>query len=769
MKFEKILFIDSAIATAGDGSTPAKALQNLPTDSVENCLYILRKYPETDTQKYYTLPCFNGWKGSISKFAFVGCPQTNEAFYDILSDDLKTALTDAGWLNSGNKYATIYCNTVNSMNVAINSGSSFYTENINYLRKDDTTLFDRSCDHNEARWMFYFSGNIDIISIKNCRWSAQECNIDDETYINPTPSQKCCGYLKANNTINKLIIENNIFNFIPYTVDNNNYAYSAFNFVGMIYGIYITKNKCYMTPSDNKTWVHSNHTSDNCSRYPREMFYFHYGNYNNAIEQQPRFVAFNYNDLVIRMCDYYNMNNWFYCEYFEKLEFIGNTITQGVPMKQYNTDELRFCLFKTDLVHIGRDDCRYSEYIIKDINIELPSIWGLYACSVLGFNMYNAGDDGNHQRYGLNRGAGKNIMQNITVILGEGPSIDDITDSDLSRINTWHDNGQALYIVGKQIWHGDCYYRYSNQANIAKNITVRYPWGKALHNQSLYTECKEIRGKIASGDASYVKIETMTIKKAKSNSIHILNTANGNIEINNLFIEDTSLNNYIGWNSRFNGRIIINKTNHSVTNSGSVFSSNTNDYYNEAMVVQKDIGDNHGFMLKSANKFIESCSVKHNNNTTLKMYGMYDHDRSLKLINCGESGLTKTHLLPGKYKLKLNMAFNGNDYYENSITTPSTNRRNILNKSNLTIGIKTMYGELSSPDDIVALTEESDNNYGWNTTEVTPFYHEYYVDIYEEQDVFTTIEKFNFYTTEGTTAAVYLDPEIEVIKIGDIA
>jgi hypothetical protein len=48
MKFEKILFIDSAIATAGDGSTPAKALQNLPADSVENCLYILRKYPETD-------------------------------------------------------------------------------------------------------------------------------------------------------------------------------------------------------------------------------------------------------------------------------------------------------------------------------------------------------------------------------------------------------------------------------------------------------------------------------------------------------------------------------------------------------------------------------------------------------------------------------------------------------------------------------------------------------------------------------------------------
>ena len=766
MKFEKILFIDSAIATAGDGSTPAKALQNLPADSVENCLYILRKYPETDAQKYYTLPCFNGWKGSISKFAFVGCPQTNEAFYDILSDDLKTALTDAGWLNSGNKYATIYCNTINSMNVTINSGASFYTENINYLRKPEGDLFNTSCGSNDARWMFYFRGDKNIISVKNCRWSAQGCNIDDDTYINPTPSHKCCAYIRTENRTNKIVFENNIVNFIPYTIDADCYAYAAFNFTGPMLGVYITKNKCYMTQADPHTWVHSNHRDDNRSRYPRELFYIYHGDYGQPIFQQPRFVAFNYNELTIRMCDYYNMNNWFTCEYFEKLEFIGNTITQGIPMKQYNTDELRFCLFKSDLVHIGRDDCKYSEYIIKDIYIDLPSIWGVYSCAALRLNMYNANDDTNHQRYGLNRGAGKNIIQNITVNLGEGPSIDDISDSDLSRINYWYDGGEALNIAGKQIWHGDCYYRYAHQANIAKNITARHPWGKALHNQSMYTECKEIRGKISSGDASYVKIETMTIKKARSNSIHVCNTANGNIEIDQLFIEDTSLNNYIGWNTRFNGRIIINKTNHSVTNSGSVFSSDSNNYYNEAMVIQKDIGDNHGFMLKSANKFIESCSVKHNENTTLKMYGRYDHDRHLKLVNWGESGLTKFHVMPGKYKVKLNMAFNGEDFYQNSVTSPSTNSRNVLNPDFITVGIKTKYGELTWPDN-VALDTSADNA-GWNSSEVTPFYQEYYVDIYEQQDIFTTIVRFAFYSTD-TTAAVYLDPEIEIIKIGDIA
>jgi hypothetical protein len=286
----------------------------------------------------------------------------------------------------------------------------------------------------------------------------------------------------------------------------------------------------------------------------------------------------------------------------------------------------------------------------------------------------------------------------------------------------------------------------------------------------MYTECKEIRGKIASGDASYVKIETMTIKKAKSNAIHLYNTANGNIEINNLFIEDTSLNNYIGWNTYYNGRIIINKTNHSVTDSNNLFNNNNNykNSYNEAMVIQKDIGDNHGFLLKSFSKFIESCNVTHNNIHTLKLYGYYDHDRSLKLFNCGETGLSKITLEPGRYKLIINMAFNGDDYYTNSITTPSEDRRNVLNKENLTIGIKTKYGELSSPDDIVALTAMTVDNYGWNTTEITPFYHVYYVDIYEEQDIFMTIEKFNCYSTEVYTASIYLDPKIEAIKISDI-
>jgi hypothetical protein len=34
----------------------------------------------------------------------------------------------------------------------------------------------------------------------------------------------------------------------------------------------------------------------------------------------------------------------------------------------------------------------------------------MYDAGALSLNMHNSGDDSNHQRYGLNRGAGKNII-----------------------------------------------------------------------------------------------------------------------------------------------------------------------------------------------------------------------------------------------------------------------------------------------------------------------------------------------------------------------
>lgn len=718
---------------------------------------------------YYTLPIFGELKGNITNFAFVGCPEEGERFWDVLSNEQRTALENSGWLNSGYKYATIYCSTVNNCNVAINSNCSFYTENIDYLRNPSSENFDSDVN----KFMFYFTGGCHIVSIRNCRFSAFGVNLDDERYIEPTPPMKCCAYVRCDCFVDKVVMEGNIINYLPYTTNEERYACDGFAFTGISAGVYITKNKFYMTKSDTTSWISGNNTDDNYP-YPRRRccVYVAGENLSASIFQQTRFFAFNYNELVIRVNSYFNMNSWIWTDRAEKIEFIGNRITQGRDMGTYDQNEMNLCLFKRNLVNIVSTDRSFcTDYYIKDFYVNIPSLWAVYGCHVACFHFLNNETEDYFERTGYNRSDKKNVIDNITIILGEGPDIDDISNDNLSRINKWNE-GQgdiALYIGGHITWSGEGYFRYANHANIATNISSYNPWGKALKAYSIYLEANAIRGGIIAGDCTYIKVKNMSIKKARGNSIIIGDTCSGHIEINNLLIEDTSISNYVSFNSKINGSVIVNKTNHPVSNTSSVISGDTN-FYNESIILQKDIGDSHAFILKSLNKFIESCNIKHNSNNTLKMVGVYDHDRSLKFIETGESGLSSRYVLPGRYKARINMAFCGDSLYEKTITNPTTDRGNVLKHENLTIGIKTKYGELSTPD-IISL-DVSNSNSIWDSELVTPFYQEYYIDIYEPQNIFTTIERFNVYGGEvnlsNPTCAVFLDPEIELMKIGDI-
>lgn len=726
---------------------------------------------------YYSLPAFSSLRSGITNFAFIGCPEEGDRFWDVLSDSQKNLLSEAGWLNSGNEYATIYCPVVNSVNIAISSRCSFYTENIDYLRNpDNSTLFDTSFDGDTNRNMFFFKGGNYIISIRNCRFSAKGVNIDDERYVEPSPPMKCCAYMRCSGMVDKLVFENNIVNYIPYSVSNRNYCYDGFVFGARIAGAYVTKNKFYMTKSDTSTWINSsNNTGDNNSPYRVSCFYVSGEDLGNAVFQQTRFFAFNYNELVVRVNNYNNLNRWVCCTTAEKVEFIGNRITQGRDMGSYDSNNMNLCLYGQDLVTIMSASSSYcTDYYIKDFYVNLPSLWGMYNARVATFNFGNREGNDNFERYGYNRSSKKNIIDNITIILGEGPEIDEISSANLSRINTWTGTNSwagnvALYIEGHCTWESEGYFRYANQANIATNISSYHPWGKALKAYSIYVEANTIRGCVVAGECTYIKIKNMSIKKARGNSIRIGDTCSGYIEIDNLLIEDTSLTNYVSFNTRINGSVVVNKTNYPVSMTSSVISSDSS-YYNESLIVQKDIGDSHGFILKSLNRFVESCDIKHNSNNTLKMFGLYNHDRPLKFIETGDSGLSSIDVLPGKYKARINMGFYGNELYENTVTTPSSDTKNVLDYRNLSIGLKTKYGELSVPD-IISL-DVSNSNSIWSSDMVTPFYQEYYVDIYEPQKIFTTIERFKVYSSEmnlsNPTAAIFLDPKIELIKIGDI-
>lgn len=733
---------------------------------------------------YYTLPVFGSQKSGISKFGFVGCPKPGDRFWDILTEKNKEDLERFGWISSDNKYATIYCSTVNDINFVVGSECEFYTEGIDYLRNNEDTPFNviDSYSYNN-RYMFRFLNNLRVLSIRNCRFSAWGVNIDDDRYLEQNSPMKCCAYIQTKGMIDKLVFEGNIVNYIPETRTNQSAAYDGFSFNGFILGAYISNNKCFMTKSDNNSWI-------NGGSYPRYMF----GLYSDSISgidynnlklnfgiSYSRFICFNNNELNVRVNNYKNMNGWFYCDSSEKIEFIGNSILEGRSIGNFNKNDMNLFLYGQSLVKIMRLDANSSytrtncyDYIIKDFYVDLPSLWAMYNAHVisLNFSAYVNGSPYN----GINRYNKKNVIDNITILLGEGPEKSNISQNDVGKINTWINantrGNTALYINGLHFDHDDSYYYHCNQSNIATNIKVYHPWGVAAFLRNIYAEVSEIRGGITVDSNAYVNIGKMSIKNAREDSIKICGKATKHLEIEELFVEDITLRNYVKIIDSVSGEVLINKTNYPIVSTDSVVSNDTT-YRNEFIIVQKNIGDNNGFLLKSTNKFIESCSIKHGSNSTLKMFGMYEHDSSLKVVETGNSGLLERDIDPGKYKLRINMAITGADsssyLYKNTITDPKDNRKNALLRENITIGIKTKYGELSCPDNICLNREE---NNGWDTLIVTPFYQEYYVDIYEKQTIYATIERFNIYSEgfnfSSTSEAIYLDPEIEVIKIGEI-
>ncbi len=422
------------------------------------------------------------------------------------------------------------------------------------------------------------------------------------------------------------------------------------------------------------------------------------------------------------------MNAWFYCPAMEKIEFTGNSVVAGADMGDYDYSEMNMPLFYKSLIEIGGTSVRCSDYLVKDFYADVPFLWGIYSCSFLYLKFAEAGSFGDYERYGYNRSSKRNIIDNIFIKLGEGPDIDKISNNDLSRINAWFsdNNNVALDIEGVWTYRDARYYEYCNQANTALNISVSNPWGTAVYVNSLYAEFDSIRGAIKSGEGCYIKVKNMTVKKAFPGTFYI-GRYSQYIEVDNLLIEETGNSECVsfqgGSDNRFNFRLVINKSNYPAAFNNSAISQNIN-YYNESMIIQKDIGEEHIFMAKSLNKFIESCSVQYNGINSLKMYGMYDHNRSLKIIDTGESGLTSRRLAPGRYRLRINMAFYGDDLVENTVENPSSDRRNVLNLSNLVIGIKTENGAYSVPDECALGCEGI-----WSSDMVTPFHQDYYIDI----------------------------------------
>ena len=100
------IYVDPSAASAGDGSTPAQALNSLPDSAssiADATCFIVRRTAATSEVR---LP--QGENTSITAFALVGMPKPTDELYPLMPDEAKTA-----WGADAADYARIKAVTKN--------------------------------------------------------------------------------------------------------------------------------------------------------------------------------------------------------------------------------------------------------------------------------------------------------------------------------------------------------------------------------------------------------------------------------------------------------------------------------------------------------------------------------------------------------------------------------------------------------------------------------------------------------------------------------
>jgi hypothetical protein len=763
MRFTNVRYIDASLSSNGDGLAPATAFNNIPgADSLENdTLYIIKRSQRpTDfaTGVWANWPVFGSFKSGKTKMGFIGAPQQGTQEYYALPQSEQTKLDTAGWSTSTDRYAQVKCVGTNNINFAYSTMKDFFMRDINLERDPETTDFDQTTSSASGRWLIFFTGGVNLVDIKRCRFSAFGVDLDDPAYINGAPVHKCCAYMRVTGG-GSLIMEENVINWLGKSYGSEAPCYDAFGFSGGGTNLSFSNNKVYFTLQNTTSYIYNN-TSNTQMR----------GRWLLSIDENILDVGrVNGNEFVFRCSDYQNMPGLIYFPFHRYFEFKDNYVHSGVHMGNYDFTTLKCRQHQMNMFSFSYDSRTYCyDYCITNNKIILPEVWNVFGCCM--FHMDNRNHTSDRSSEGMYWGYGQKKFEDMEIILGEGPAVNEISSSDMAVISAQRNSeimgfggGSAIYFRGYTTWESYSHYHVANQGNSIKGLKVSHPWGTAVRLECVYAEIPEVRGSVVFSTASYLKIDTMTLKAPYSKSIY--NESFGNVIIGELFVEDVSVSQFIDSNSTRFG-IQIDKQNIPAIDNSVAWWPN-NGYYNESFILQKDIGDSHKFLYRSLNRFIESSNAKRNGTNTLKIYGYKSRTENypLSVIGSDAVGIASRTLSPGRYIIRVHSAFYGPDLVENTITTPANNQKNVYQYYKT--GIRTKWTYYNAANKVTV----ADGGWDW-TYVLNQFYEEYFVDVYEESDVYLQLEQFSVnsdnFETGNPTAAVFLDPNLEVIRVGDV-
>ena len=151
-----VVYVDPSKSSLGDGSTPANALNALPSTAAafaDNTCYLLRRTAETAAA---VIP--NGTNSSIKNLMLLGMPNASDELYELVPAAAKSA-----WGGDSAEYANIQSTA---------ASGSFATPNINVFLLHRVYLFRDGINADQYILKFNYSSSpgIGCYSFQHCKY-----------------------------------------------------------------------------------------------------------------------------------------------------------------------------------------------------------------------------------------------------------------------------------------------------------------------------------------------------------------------------------------------------------------------------------------------------------------------------------------------------------------------------------------------------------------------------------------------------------------------
>lgn len=175
-----VVYVDPSKSSSGDGTTPAKAMNALPTTAAsfaDNTAYVIRRTAETYAAK---LP--NGTNSSVKNILFIGMPNASDALYTIMPDAAKSA-----WGSDAAEYANLQFE---------NTSGSFQLPSINHFLLHRVYLFRDGI--NADGYILKMSNSstpVGCYSFEHCKFGSRGINLDKSTYTGELTTSRCKSYV----------------------------------------------------------------------------------------------------------------------------------------------------------------------------------------------------------------------------------------------------------------------------------------------------------------------------------------------------------------------------------------------------------------------------------------------------------------------------------------------------------------------------------------------------------------------------------------------